>query len=291
MTPDSVFDRIEPEKTIPEYWPKDKMPVSLDQILDSTRRGLPALRARRAAIERAARDCARARGFAEALRGSGREPPRLAVIAEVKRRSPSAGSIREDLDPADRAALYAKCGAAAVSVLTDTPYFGGSLDDLDAVASRVSVPLLRKDFILDELQIVEARAHGAAAVLLIVRALDAARLTALLQTAADVGVEALVEAHTASEVAVAVEAGATVIGINSRDLDSFRIDTSAAWRLIDSVPGDRVAVAESGMASLDDVRAAAAAGADAVLIGTALSASPSPERLLADIVGLPCRRR
>ncbi len=267
------------------------MPVSLDQILDSTRRTLPALRARRATLEREARDATPAHGFVEALRGSGREPPRLGVIAEVKRRSPSAGSIREDLDPADRAAVYARHGAAAVSVLTDQAYFGGSLDDLDAVAARVCIPLLRKDFILDELQIVEARAHGAAAVLLIVRALGTARLTALLRTAADAGLDAMVEAHTGREVAIAVEAGAAVIGVNSRDLDSFRVDTAAAWRLIEAVPADRVAVAESGMASLEDVQAAVAAGAEAVLIGTALSASAEPERLLTDIAGLPCRGR
>jgi len=134
------------------------MPVTLDQILSSTRRGLPELRARRAALEREASGASPPPSFAGALR---RET--VAVIAEVKRRSPSAGAIREDLDPAERAERYARHGAAAISVLTDGPYFGGSLDDLRAAARRATVPVLRKDFILDELQIVEARAAGAAA--------------------------------------------------------------------------------------------------------------------------------
>ena len=140
------------------------MPVSLGLILDTTRQGLPALVARRSELERAAATAPAARRFAAALRGRS-----LGLIAEVKRRSPSAGSIREDLDPADRAVRYARHGAAAISVLTDAPYFGGSMADLRAASARARVPVLRKDFILDELQILEARAAGAAAVLLIVQ--------------------------------------------------------------------------------------------------------------------------
>jgi len=154
------------------------MPVTLDQILTATRGRLPDLRARRAAVEREAAAAVRPPSLAAALRRSS-----VAVIAEVKRRSPSAGSIREDLDPAERAERYARHGAAAISVLTDGPFFGGSLDDLRAAVGRTSVPVLRKDFILDELQIVEARAAGAAAVLLIVRALSASRLAELLASA------------------------------------------------------------------------------------------------------------
>jgi indole-3-glycerol phosphate synthase len=251
------------------------MPVTLDQILTATRGRLPDLRARRAAVERAAAAAPRPPSLAAALR---RE--RVAVIAEVKRRSPSAGSIREDLDPADRAERYARHGAAALSVLTDGPFFGGSLDDLRAAVGRTSVPVLRKDFILEELQVVEARAAGAAAVLLIVRALSQAGLAALLACARDAGLEALVEVHTADEVTRALDAGAAVLGVNSRDLDTFRIDTAAAWTILRSVPSRCVAVAESGMATAADVETAAAAGADAVLIGTALSSAADPAALL-----------
>jgi indole-3-glycerol phosphate synthase len=213
------------------------------------------------------------------------------VIAEVKRRSPSAGPIREDLDPADRAERYARHGAAAISVLTDGPFFGGSLEDLRRAVSRATVPVIRKDFILDEVQLLEARAAGAAAVLLIVRALPQPRLTALLAAARAAGLDALVEVHTPDEVARALDADADILGVNSRDLDSFRIDTSAAWRVLRSVPPDRVAVAESGMASLADVETAAASGADAVLIGTALSAAADPDALLAELSRVPRRGR
>jgi indole-3-glycerol phosphate synthase len=209
----------------------------------------------------------------------------------VKRRSPSAGSIREDLDPAERAERYARHGAAAISVLTDGPFFGGSLDDLRAAVGRTAVPVLRKDFILDELQIVEARAAGAAAVLLIVRALSASRLAELLAGACDAGLEALVEVHTPDEVARALDAGATVLGVNSRDLDTFRVDTASAWTMLRAVPAACVAVAESGMASVADVEAAAAAGADAVLIGTALSSAAEPDDLLGRLSAVARRGR
>jgi indole-3-glycerol phosphate synthase len=262
------------------------MAVSLDQILDSTRRGLPSLRERRAALEREAGSRAGPPSLAGALRGE-----RVAVVAEVKRRSPSAGVIRDDLDPRERAALYARHGAAAISVLTDGTHFGGSVEDLRAAAERVQVPLLRKDFILDELQVIEARAAGAAAVLLIVRALSPDRLSALLACARAVGLEALVEVHTAAELDRALDAGASVIGVNSRDLDTFRIDVTAAWDLLARVPADRVAVAESGMHGPDDVERAALAGADAVLVGTALSAAADPAALLVGLAEVPRRGR
>jgi indole-3-glycerol phosphate synthase len=216
---------------------------------------------------------------------------RVAVIAEVKRRSPSAGVIRDDLDPAERAALYAGRGAAAISVLTDGPFFGGSLDDLRAAAQRVSAPLLRKDFILDELQVLEARAAGASGVLLIVRALSSHRLGELLASAREWGLDAVVEIHSMAELETALQAGAGIIGVNSRDLDTFRIDTAAAWHILARVPADRVAVAESGMAVVADVERAASAGADAVLVGTALSAAPDPGSLLERLVQIPRRGR
>ena len=261
------------------------MHVSLEQILRSTRDSLDPLHARRASLER---DVATTRvppSFRAALRKGA-----VAVIAEVKRRSPSAGAIREDLDPAERAALYAKHGAAAISVLTDGPYFGGSIQDLRAAAQRSSVPVLRKDFILDEVQILEARAAGAAAVLLIVRALGS-RLQPLLRYSADLRLDALVEVHTLEELAAALEAGASVIGVNSRDLDTFEIHMEAAWEIVARVPPECIAVAESGMAGTTDVQRAAAAGADAVLIGTALSAAVSPAVLLQDLTRVARRAR
>jgi indole-3-glycerol phosphate synthase len=268
------------------------MQVTLDQILSSTRLGLEQLRARRTGLATAAAEAPVPVSFARALR---RE--RVAVIAEVKRRSPSAGSLREDLDPAERAALYARHGAAAVSVLTDAPYFGGSIDDLGRAARAIrqkrglAVPLLRKDFILDELQITEARAAGASAVLLIVRALDEERLCTLLAAAGEQGLDALVEVHTEPELDRALAAGAKVIGVNSRDLDTFRIDVEDAWQLLSRVPADRIAVAESGMASRPEVERAAGAGADAVLIGSALSTAAHPAALLQSLQEVSRRAR
>jgi indole-3-glycerol phosphate synthase len=258
------------------------MPVTLDEILTSTRRGLPAVHARRAALERAVGASRTPMSLRAALRR-----PNVAVIAEVKRRSPSAGSIREGLNASDRAILYATHGAAAISVLTDEPYFGGSMSDLEAVAQRSPVPVLRKDFILDEIQVLEARAAGASAVLLIVRALEQARLEALLRYASDLGLDALVEVHGPGELNRALDADAGIIGVNCRDLDTFKIDPVAGWPIIRQVPPDRIAVAESGMVGQSDVVRAAEAGADAVLIGTALSAAASPEGLLGEISRVP----
>ena len=247
------------------------MPV-LDAILESTRKGLPALRLRRVLLERAAGMLPFPANFAAALRQD-----RVALIAEVKRRSPSAGAINEELDPVELARAYSRGGAAAISVLTDGPFFGGSLEDLAAVTGAVPTPVLRKDFILDEVQLLEARAAGAAAALLIVRALDPNVLQQLLQFAGEIGLAALVETHSATEVSIALDAGAQIIGVNARDLDTFAIDRAAAWQLLALVPPGLVAVAESGMATGDDVEAAAASGADAVLIGSALAASGDPE--------------
>jgi len=257
------------------------VPTTLTEILETTRAGLGALRARTPALERAAAASPAPPAFRAAF-----TPERVALVAEVKRRSPSAGAIREHLDPAGRAECYVRHGAAAVSVLTDGPFFGGSIADLEAVVARVRVPVLRKDFILEEAQILEARAAGAAAVLLIVRALPPARLSALLRFAGGVGLAALVEVHSAPELAAALAAGADIVGVNSRDLDTFRIDVAAAWALLASVPANCVAIAESGMATMADVERAAAAGADAVLVGTALSAADDPAAQVAAFAGI-----
>jgi indole-3-glycerol phosphate synthase len=262
------------------------MAVTLDQILASTRLDLPALSRRRSVLEREAADRPTPPSLRAALRGE-----RVRVVAEVKRRSPSAGIIRDDLEPGERAGLYAEHGAAAISVLTAGPHFGGSVADLRLAAAKVTVPVLRKDFILDELQIVEARAAGAAAVLLIVRALSSERLRSLLAATRSMGLDALVEVHTGAELTRAIEAGADIVGVNSRDLDTFRIDVASAWELLATVPGEAIAVAESGMHGRDDVERAAAAGADGVLIGTALSAAADPARLLRELAEVPRRDR
>ncbi len=255
---------------LPEGTPKSKMPV-LDQIIAATRATLPELQRRRPALERAAAGCPESPSFLDALRR-----PTVALIAEVKRRSPSAGAINMRLDPAALATAYQAGGAAAISVLTDGPFFGGSLADLEAVTGAVQIPVLRKDFILDEVQLLEARIAGAAAVLLIARVLSDAELARLHQAAADLRLAVLVEAHTVAEVERAMAAGAQVIGVNARDLDDFSIHREAAWAMLARIPSDRLAVAESGMATVADVEAAAVAGADAVLIGGALAAHGAP---------------
>lgn len=262
------------------------MTSTLDRILDGIRAGLPALAARRKVLEDAAAGRRPPPSFRDALRR-----PTVAVIAELKRKSPSAGLIAPQLDPATRAVTYAGAGAAALSVLTETEHFGGAISDLEAVGAVVDLPLLRKDFILHELQIVEARAAGAAAVLLIVRALEPVLLRNLLAAARSWGLDALVEAHDQREVDLALWAGAGIVGINSRDLGDFSIDAAAAWALVSRLPADVIAVAESGMRDAHAVEVAAGAGADAVLVGSALSSSADPAPLLAGMAAVARRAR
>ena len=260
---------------ITESPPKRKMPAILEQIVAATKATLPALKVRSRELEKAAAETPAGPPFMAGLQAGGS----VALIAEVKRRSPSAGAIRADLDPAAHAERYAEAGAAAISVLTEGPHFGGSMDDLRGVRGRVSVPVLRKDFILDELQLLEARGAGASAALLIVRILSRDRLQELLTFARGLGLDVLVETHTRAEVDAALTAGANIVGINSRDLDTFTLDPQAAWQLLAALPSGVLAVAESAMHSVADVEKAAAAGADAVLIGTALSAAADPSAL------------
>lgn len=220
------------------------------------------------------------RGFAAALRAA--TPP--AVIAEVKRASPSAGPIAE-VDPASQARAYEGAGAAAISVLTEPRHFGGSLADLRAVHHAVSVPVLRKDFLVHPDQAIEARASGADAVLLIAAALSDAELGAMLAAAGDLGLDALVEVHSEEELARALEAGAEVVGVNARDLETLEVDPERALTLLAKVPADRIAVAESGIATRAQVEAALAAGARAVLVGEALMRAPDPAAALRELRG------
>jgi indole-3-glycerol phosphate synthase len=223
--------------------------------------------------------------------GARRPDGRVGVIAEVKRRSPSAGVIRAALDPVAHARAYAAGGAVAISVLTEEAHFGGSLADLEAVAASVALPVLRKDFLLDEVQLLEARAAGAAGVLLIARVLSPGRLRDLTRAAQSLGLAVLVEVHGAGELASACAAGATLIGVNSRDLDDFTVDLARAEALLRRVPAELIAVAESGIATRADVTRLAAAGADHVLVGTALSRLGDPQAAVRELSDVPRRAR
>ena len=237
----------------------------LERILDHKRRELD--RARRAAppAEPARRPEA-PRGFREALRRG----PRPRIVAELKRRSPSRGEIRPDFDPIACARAYAGAGAAALSVLTDERFFGGSLDHLERVRAEVPLPLLRKDFLIDPWQVDEARAHGADAVLLIVAALGRDALAGLLARARELGLDALVEVHDEAELEAALAAGADLVGINNRDLGSFEVDLGVSERLAPLLPEGIVTVAESGIFTPEDVERLEAAGVDACLVGESL---------------------
>ena len=195
----------------------------------------------------------------------------MKVIAEVKRRSPSRGEINAHLDPASRARQYIEGGAAAISVLTEPTHFGGSEADLVQVRDAIDAPVLRKDFIIDEAQVIETRAWGASAVLLIARALPRTALSLLAQGAREWGIEPLIEVRTESELDAALAAGARVVGVNSRDLETLAVDVAVVERLIPQVPDVVIAIAESGVRDRADVERAARVGADAVLVGSALS--------------------
>lgn len=219
------------------------------------------------------------RDFAAALRQS----PRPRVIAEFKRASPSEGTIREGAEPRDIATQYAEAGASAMSVLTDA-HFQGTLADLREVRRTVSLPIIRKDFILERSQIVEAREAGADAVLLIVAALPAPTLRQLLGFVHDLGMQALVEAHDAHELDRAMAAGAEIVGVNARDLRTFEVDLQRTVDLRAKVPEQFVYVAESGIKTPEDVERLRGAGVDAILVGTHFMRSESPGQALRDLV-------
>lgn len=226
---------------------------------------------RLAELRAAARDARPPHPFATALRAE-----TVRVIAEVKRASPSKGPIAPGLDAVDQAAAYVAGGAAAISVLTEPTRFGGALEDLARVAQAVAVPAIRKDFLVHPVQLWEARAYGASAALLIVRALSPDELPRLMDAAAEAGLATLVEVRDESELARALAVQATVIGVNNRNLETLVIDPATAPRIIAHIPASCVAVAESGMRTVGDVAPAAAAGADAILVGSAISASQDP---------------
>ncbi len=232
-----------------------------------------------------AADAPPVRRFDAALRGD-----HLRVIAEVKRASPSKGAIAPGLDAAEQARAYVTGGAAAISVLTEPTRFGGTLADLAAVAEAVTVPAIRKDFLVHPVQLWEARAAGASAALLIVRSLADDELARLVDAAAEVGIATLIEVRDLGELDRALAVGATVIGVNNRNLETLVIDPATAPSLIPCIPAACIAVAESGMRNTDDVQAAAAAGADAVLIGSAISAATDPAGEVRQLASVSRRR-
>jgi indole-3-glycerol phosphate synthase len=254
----------------------------LDRILERKRVEVAELRRTTGEAELAARvrDAAPTRGFARAVRDGAR--PR--VIAEFKRASPSKGEIRPGADPAQIARVYADAGAAALSVLTDRDFFRGCLDDLEKARGACGLPVLRKDFTIDPLQVLEARAAGADAVLLIVAALSDADLRDLLACAREVGLDALVEVHTADELARALAVGAELVGINNRDLHSFKTDVSVTRALLPAARG-RTVISESGLDSAGVVAALESEGVHAFLIGEALMREPDPGAALRRLRG------
>lgn len=209
----------------------------------------------------------------------------LQVIAEIKRASPSKGVIQETVNPAQQARIYEKAGAVCVSVLTDTPFFKGSFEDLKMVAEAVRIPVLCKDFIIHPIQIDHALAAGASVILLIVAALSDAELKALYVYAAALGLEVLVEVHDADELERAIEAGAQLIGVNNRDLRTFRVDLARTEEIAAVFPfeSNRVLISESGICGTADAQRVSNAGAGAVLVGETLMKSPTPDQAIDDL--------
>ena len=246
-----------------------------------------------AALRPRARELASAAASAEAPRDfrGALVTPAVAVIAEVKRRSPGAGEIRPGLDPGALALEYQEAGAAALSVLTDARYFGGSLEDLRAARAASSLPALRKDFIIDPLQVLEARAAGADAILLIVRILEDEPLRDLRVQAESLGMTALVEVHTPRELDRALASGAEVVGVNNRDLATFTTDLAVTESLLEALPRSGVLVSESGIRTGEDVARLGRAGVHAVLVGESLLRAPVPGDRVRALAGHPRRPR
>jgi indole-3-glycerol phosphate synthase len=210
---------------------------------------------------------------------------RPGLIAEVKRASPSAGAIDAAADAVDLARAYAQGGAAAISVLTERTRFDGALADLEAVRLSVDVPVLRKDFLVDPIQVIEARAHGADAVLLITASFTSAELSAMLAVTRELGMTALVETHGQRDLEVALATEARVIGVNARDLESLEVDLERALTQLGTIPNDRVAVMESGIRSREQVVEAVEAGASAILVGEALMRATDPAAKVRELLG------
>ncbi len=256
--------------------------ASLTAILAAARERVDRLRPRLAELRDAARDAPPPPSWTEAF-----PAPDVSLIAEIKRRSPSEGPIAPSLDPVAHASAYARGGACAISVLTDASHFGGTLDDLIAVRAATQLPVLRKDFILDPVQLYESRVAGASAVLLIVRALSDDQLQELSGTSAELGLARLVEVHDAAELGRAVAVSPESVGVNSRDLETFAVHLDGVATTLRQVPEHILAVAESGITDRADVERVAGWGADAILVGTMLASAADPNRAARDFCGVP----
>jgi indole-3-glycerol phosphate synthase len=260
----------------------------LERILSETRATLEQ-RKRLVPLERLeARVAAQEGAISSALPGRFHEAlvrPGIGVIAEFKRRSPSAGSLREKAEVGTIAAAYERGGASALSVLTEEPNFEGSLDDLRAARAACGLPVLRKDFVVDPYQLHEARAAGADAVLLIVAALDQEELASLHELAASLGLDVLVEVHDREELERAASMGARLIGVNNRDLRDFTVDVQRTSQLLAGMPKGAVVVSESGISTAEQLRALEREGVAAVLVGETLMRAPEPQRALANLLG------
>jgi indole-3-glycerol phosphate synthase len=255
----------------------------MDELIDGARQGVEVRRREvpQSDLEQRLSGRGEDRPFNEAL-----VRPGLSVIAEFKRRSPSVGAIAEEADVASQVTAYERGGAAAVSVLTDEPHFGGSLDDLRAARAACSIPIIRKDFIIDTYQLYEAAVNGADAVLLIVRALTDDQLRRLNEEARALDLDTLIEVHDDRELDRALEADAEVIGINNRDLDEGVVDVSTTYELMPDVPAGKTVVAESGISGRDELEELDRVGVDAVLIGGTLMLAADPELALLEMTGM-----
>jgi indole-3-glycerol phosphate synthase len=256
----------------------------MEQLIAGAREGVEARRRDLSRADLESRLSARGedRPFNEAL-----VRPGLSLIAEFKRRSPSAGQLaRKEIDLATQVAAYERGGAAALSVLTDEPHFGGSLADLRAARAACDLPIIRKDFIVDPYQLYEAAVNGADAVLLIVAALRDEDLRSLYQEARSIDLDCLVEVHDAEELALALGAGAEVIGINNRNLDDMSVDIATTFELMPNVPAGKAVVAESGISGRAELEELDRVGVDAVLIGGALMTAPDPEAKVKELTGI-----
>ncbi|HST08579.1 MAG TPA: indole-3-glycerol phosphate synthase TrpC [Gemmatimonadaceae bacterium] len=257
---------------------------ALGALTDEARARAATLSAGTAELERLAAGASAAPSLRRALRRGD-----VAIIAEVKRSSPSRGSINPDMDVPSQVRSYETGGAAAISVLTEPTRFGGSNDDLVTARTVVGLPLLKKDFHVEPAQILEAKAIGASAALVIVRAVPPAKLEQLMRAAQSVALELLVEVRDERELQLALSLGATMVGINNRNLETLEIDSSTALRLLPLVPSGVIAVAESGFKTAADVERVADLGADAVLIGSELSGSSGPRAALKALTGVTRR--
>jgi indole-3-glycerol phosphate synthase len=250
-------------------------PGILARIVGHKRAELAAASRNRAEIERLASKRTPARDFRAALKTN-----RPAIIAEIKKASPSKGILAHEFDPASMAQGYARGGAAALSVLTDREFFQGSLADLETARAVCKVPVLRKDFTIDEFHVMEAAAHGADAILLIAAILDSSEMRRFRELAAQFGMAALVEVHDGDELDAALQSGAEIVGVNNRNLHTFEVTLETSLRLVEKIPASVIKVSESGIHSNDDVRTLAAAGYHAFLVGEHLMKSEDPAAAL-----------